>query len=68
MSKPTRDLTRIRNNTKIIATLGPGSNNVELLEDIIRVGGLNVVRFNFRHGPAEFHRENAEIVRAAAPR
>lgn len=68
MSKPTRDLTRIRHNTKIVATLGPGNNNVELLEDMIRVGGLNVVRFNFSHGTAEFHRENAEIVREAARR
>ena len=61
-----RDLTRIRQNTKIVATLGPGSNNVELLEDMIRVGGLNVVRFNFSHGTAEFHQENARIVREAA--
>ena len=61
-----RDLTRIRHNTKIVATLGPGSNNVELLEDMIRVGGLNVVRFNFSHGTAEFHQENARIVREAA--
>ena len=63
-----RDLTRIRHNTKIVATLGPGSNNVELLEDMIRVGGLNVVRFNFSHGTAEFHQENARIVREAAKR
>ena len=58
-----RDLTRIRHNTKIVATLGPGSNNVELLEDMIRVGGLNVVRFNFSHGTAEFHQENATSIR-----
>ncbi|MCI4053834.1 pyruvate kinase, partial [Klebsiella pneumoniae] len=47
MNQTSRDLTRISHNTKIVATLGPGSNNVELLEDMIRVGGLNVVRFNF---------------------
>lgn len=61
-----RDLTPIRQNTKIVATLGPGSNNVELLRDMIAIGALNVVRFNFSHGTAEFHRENARIVRAAA--
>ena len=35
-----RNLTRIRHNTKIVATLGPASNNIDLLEDMIRVGGL----------------------------
>ncbi|MDO5059952.1 MAG: pyruvate kinase [Neisseria sp.] len=61
-----RDTALVRHNTKIIATLGPGSNNVELLRDMIMAGGLNVVRFNFSHGTPEFHRENAEIVREAA--
>ena len=41
MSNAKRDVTRISHNTKIVATLGPGSNNVQLLEDMIRVGGLN---------------------------
>ena len=58
MSNAKRDVTRISHNTKIVATLGPGSNNVQLLEDMIRVGGLNVVRFNFSHGTPEFHQEN----------
>ena len=31
MNTSKRDLTRIRHNTKIVATLGPGSNNVQLL-------------------------------------
>ncbi|RRD90906.1 pyruvate kinase [Conchiformibius steedae] len=61
-----RDTTRIRHNTKIIATLGPASNNVALLRDMIMAGGVNVVRFNFSHGTAEFHEENAKIVRRAA--
>ena len=68
MSNAKRDVTRISHNTKIVATLGPGSNNVQLLEDMIRVGGLNVVRFNFSHGTPEFHQENARIVREAAKR
>ncbi len=58
-----RDLTRIRHNTKIVATLGPGSNNVDLLRDMITIGALNVVRFNFSHGTPEFHEGNAQIVR-----
>lgn len=61
-----RDLNRIRHNTKIVATLGPASNNVELLHDMIVAGCLNVVRFNFSHGTPEFHEENAKIVREAS--
>ncbi|ASK27369.1 pyruvate kinase [Neisseria chenwenguii] len=68
MTASKRDTTRISHNTKIVATLGPGSNDVQLLEDMIRVGGLNVVRFNFSHGTPEFHQENARIVREAAKR
>lgn len=66
MNQSKRDTTHIRHHTKIVATLGPGSNNVELLRDMIMAGGLNVVRFNFSHGTADFHRQNAEIVREAA--
>ncbi len=66
MNMPKRDTARIRHNTKIVATLGPASNSVELLRDMIDVGGLNVVRFNFSHGTPEFHQENAKIVREAA--
>lgn len=61
-----RDVSRIRHNTKIVATLGPASNQVELLRDMIIAGGLHVVRFNFSHGTAEFHEKNAIIVREAS--
>ena len=61
-----RDLSRIRHNTKIIATLGPASCNVKLLRDMIAAGGLNVVRLNFSHGTPESHRAAAETVREAA--
>lgn len=61
-----RDLTPVRHNTKIVATLGPGSNRLDLLRDMIAVGGVNVVRFNFSHGTAVFHEENALLVREAA--
>ncbi|MBP3195230.1 MAG: pyruvate kinase [Cardiobacteriaceae bacterium] len=62
-----RDETRVSHHTKIVATLGPASSEPEILERIIRVG-LNVVRFNFSHGTAEQHRENAKLVRAASRR
>ena len=67
MSKEHRDLTRISHHTKIVATIGPASSDEETLEHMIRVG-LNVVRFNFSHGDAAFHGENARKVREASRR
>ena len=51
--------------TKILATLGPASNNKRVLEQMIRAG-LDVVRMNFSHGTAQDHMARAERVRAAA--
>jgi pyruvate kinase len=51
--------------TKIVATLGPATNDQKSLEAIIRAG-VDVVRMNFSHGTAEDHMKRAEIVRAAA--
>lgn len=46
--------------TKIIATLGPATD--EVLEETIRAG-VDVVRINFSHGTAQEHRARAERVR-----
>jgi len=51
--------------TKIVATLGPATNDQKSLEAIIRAG-VDVVRMNFSHGTAQDHMKRAEIVRAAA--
>ncbi len=51
--------------TKIVATLGPATNDLKSLTAIIRVG-VDVVRMNFSHGTAADHQKRAEIVRAAA--
>lgn len=51
--------------TKIVATLGPATNDLKSLTAIIRAG-VDVVRMNFSHGTAEDHQKRAEIVRAAA--
>jgi pyruvate kinase len=53
--------------TKIVATLGPASNNPEILEKLIRAG-VDVVRMNFSHGSAEDHINRATMVRDAAGR
>jgi pyruvate kinase len=49
--------------TKIVATLGPASENAEVLEKILRAG-TDVVRLNFSHGTAEEHMARAELVRS----
>src|SRR5215217_1112635 len=53
--------------TKIVATIGPSSKDLDVLEQMIRAG-MDVARLNFAHGDAEQHREIAETVRAAAER
>ena len=51
--------------TKILATLGPASENPEVLRKMIR-NGLNAVRCNFSHGSAEDHAKRVELVRHVA--
>jgi pyruvate kinase len=53
--------------TKIVATIGPASNDPEILVQMIDAG-MDVARLNFSHGTAETHAETAERVRAAANR
>jgi len=48
--------------TKIVTTLGPGTDNPEILEQLI-LAGANVVRLNFSHGIAEDHKKRANMVR-----
>ena len=60
--------TRIpRHATKIVATLGPASNTIELLEQMINAK-VSVVRLNFSHGVAQDHIDRAAMVREAARR
>ncbi|MEL7002752.1 MAG: pyruvate kinase, partial [Bacteroidota bacterium] len=42
------------NKTKIIATVGPASNNKEMLRDLINAG-VDIFRLNFSHGTHEDH-------------
>ena len=51
--------------TKIVATLGPASNELGVLDKIIRAG-VDVVRLNFSHGTAQDHIARAELVRNIA--
>jgi pyruvate kinase len=51
--------------TKIVATLGPSSNDAKVL-DAMMEAGLDVVRLNFSHGTAQDHIDRAELVRSLA--
>ncbi len=51
--------------TKIVATIGPASQEPEVLKRMVDAG-LDVARLNFSHGNLDLHAENAERVRAAA--
>jgi len=51
--------------TKIIATLGPATNDAKMLDKIIDAG-VDVVRINFSHGSSEGHIEIVERLRNRA--
>ncbi|MFZ6799683.1 pyruvate kinase [Undibacterium sp. Di24W] len=51
--------------TKIVATVGPASNDLDTLVRMLKAG-VNVVRLNFSHGKAQDHIDRANMVRQAA--
>jgi pyruvate kinase len=51
--------------TKIIATIGPASDDPEVLVRLVEAG-MDVARLNFAHGTRESHAETAARVRQAA--
>jgi pyruvate kinase len=53
--------------TKIVATLGPATDDLEVLTDMIRAG-LDVVRLNASHGTVEDRRRRLAAARQAAHR
>lgn len=57
MTKPRR--------TKIIATLGPATDNSTVLTQVIKAG-LDLARINFSHGKAEDHQKRASLLRECA--
>lgn len=50
------------NKTKIVATVGPASNNKEMLRSLI-VSGVDVFRLNFSHGTHEGHQRVVELIK-----
>ena len=51
--------------TKILATLGPATDDPKMMDKLIEAG-LDVVRVNFSHGTAEEHIKRVEMVRDRA--
>jgi pyruvate kinase len=51
--------------TKIVATIGPASQDPDTLRRMVEAG-MDVARLNFSHGNRDIHAENAERVRTAA--
>lgn len=49
--------------TKIICTMGPNSNNRELVLDLAR-NGMDLARFNFSHGDYEEHSQRVKLVKS----
>jgi pyruvate kinase len=51
--------------TKIVATIGPASSDIDTLTRMIRAG-VDVVRLNFSHGKAQDHIDRANLIRKVA--
>lgn len=53
---------QILKKTKIVCTIGPASENLDVLEQLI-LNGMNVARLNFSHGSHEEHLEKIKTIR-----
>jgi pyruvate kinase len=62
MSEP-----QMHSRTKIVATLGPATDSIDVLTDMVRAG-LDVARVNFSHGKHEEHGRRIDLVHEAARR
>ncbi|HXX53296.1 MAG TPA: pyruvate kinase [Thermodesulfovibrionales bacterium] len=51
--------------TKIVCTIGPASESIEVMEKMMH-SGMNIARLNFSHGDFESHRTVVRNLRSAA--
>src|SRR4051812_4899427 len=65
VQSPERCIPPPMRSTKIVATIGPASQDPAVLEQMIRAG-MDVARLNFAHGSGEEHAETVAKIRAAA--
>lgn len=54
-----------KRNAKIVCTIGPASNNVKTIRNLIK-HGMNVARLNFSHADHQTHQNSAAIIRREA--
>ena len=47
--------------TKIVCTLGPATDDIEIMEQLVKEG-MNVARFNFSHGSYEEHEKRLQML------
>ncbi len=52
-------------NTKIVATIGPASDSEEKIQALLRAG-VNVFRFNMKHGTVDWHTERIQRAQKVA--
>jgi len=60
-----KNATRVHRRTKIVATVGPGSDSEDMIGRLI-AAGVDVFRLNFSHGAVEHHQLIAERIRRQA--
>ena len=48
--------------TKMIFTIGPASDNEEILRKFIQIG-MSVARLNFSHGTHETHKQKIDLIK-----
>lgn len=51
--------------TKIVATIGPSSDSIEVIKSLI-IEGVNVFRLNFSHGTHEYHQSTINKIKEAS--
>lgn len=51
--------------TKIVATIGPASNNPDTISRLL-AAGMTVARINFSHGDHEYHAQSVKLLRQVA--
>jgi pyruvate kinase len=54
----------MKKRTKILATIGPASDSLEMIKSLMRAG-VNVFRLNFSHGTHEYHSDVLSKIREA---
>lgn len=55
----------MQKSTKIVATIGPATETEEIIEQLLRAG-MNVARFNTKHGTPKWHQERIARVKKVA--